>query len=201
MATGAMRVVANEQQKIIFKGALKINCAVPLTQSPSCCMVSSSVGISLLSSWYLMSVGFFDGLQIALQMLFESSSIQLRSEPYVRDTSSITVLEPIHSKAETGKNVEEILRVKSSVNIVWQAIRLFPAFSKMAWSCIRLLMYGMYHAFLYVHCVRQHQKHFSLTNFFLPSFPLPFLRYSGLELKLLMRRAPIYAVVLPETEG
>ena len=39
MATGAMRAGANEQQRIIFKGALKINCAVPLTQSPNCCMV------------------------------------------------------------------------------------------------------------------------------------------------------------------
>lgn len=109
MATGAMRAAANEQHKIIFKGALKINCAVPLTQSPNCCtVIRSSVGISLPSSWYLMSIGFFDGLQIALQMLFESSSIQLRSEPYVRDTSSITVLEPIHSEAEAGKNVEHI---------------------------------------------------------------------------------------------
>ncbi len=55
-----------------------------------------------------MSIGFFDGLQIALQMLFESSSIQLRSEPYVRDTSSITVLESIHTTADTGKNIEQI---------------------------------------------------------------------------------------------
>lgn len=39
MATGTMRAAANEQQKIIFKGPLKINCAVLLTQSPNCCMV------------------------------------------------------------------------------------------------------------------------------------------------------------------
>lgn len=39
MATGAMQGVANEQQKIIFKGALKINCAVPLTRSHKCYMV------------------------------------------------------------------------------------------------------------------------------------------------------------------
>lgn len=39
MATGAMQGVANEQQKIIFKGALKINCAVLLTQSHKCYMV------------------------------------------------------------------------------------------------------------------------------------------------------------------
>lgn len=40
MATGAMRAVAIGQKKIIFKAALKINCAVLLTQSPNCCMVN-----------------------------------------------------------------------------------------------------------------------------------------------------------------
>lgn len=58
MATGAMQGVANEQQKIIFKGALKINCAVPLTQSHKCNMVKFQRHIPLLSSWYLMSTFF-----------------------------------------------------------------------------------------------------------------------------------------------
>lgn len=44
MATGAMRPVANEQQNIIFKWALKINCVVLLTlslsKSPKSCMVN-----------------------------------------------------------------------------------------------------------------------------------------------------------------
>lgn len=59
MATGAMQGIANEQQKIIFKGALKINCAVPLTQSHKCNMVKFQRHIPLLSSWYLMSTFFF----------------------------------------------------------------------------------------------------------------------------------------------
>lgn len=70
MATGAMRAGANEQQKIIFKrGVLKINCAVPLTQSPNCCMVKfhrlhfTAVQLLFDEHW-----GFFDGLQIALQL-------------------------------------------------------------------------------------------------------------------------------------
>lgn len=41
MATGAVGAVVNEQQRIIFKWALKINCVVLLTQSPRCCMVNS----------------------------------------------------------------------------------------------------------------------------------------------------------------
>lgn len=41
MATVAMWAVVNEQQKIIFKWALKINCVMLLTQSPKYCMVNS----------------------------------------------------------------------------------------------------------------------------------------------------------------
>lgn len=78
-----------------------------------------------------MSIGFFDGLQIALQLLFESSSIQLCCEPYVRDTSSITVLESFHSKAEAEGNIEQIMQEKSCVNIVFQ-VCLFSVFAKMA---------------------------------------------------------------------
>lgn len=40
MATEAMLAVVNAQHKIIFKGALKINCAAVLTQSANCCMVN-----------------------------------------------------------------------------------------------------------------------------------------------------------------
>lgn len=75
MATGAMRAVANEQQRIIFKGPLKINCAVPLTQSPNCCMVKSHrLHFTAVQLPFDEHCFFFDGLQIALQLLFESSS-------------------------------------------------------------------------------------------------------------------------------
>ena len=40
MAAGAMLAVVNAQHKIIFKGALKIICVAPLTQSANCCMVN-----------------------------------------------------------------------------------------------------------------------------------------------------------------
>lgn len=107
MATGAMRAVANEQQKIIFKGALKINCAVPLTQSPNCCMVK-------FQQWHFTAVQLlFDEHWVFFWWTPNCASavvwgFQLCCEPYVRDTSSITVLEPFLSKAENVENVENV---------------------------------------------------------------------------------------------
>lgn len=114
MATGA---VANEQQ-IIFKWALKINCVVPLTQSPQSCMVNfqhlhfTAVQLVFDEQWE-----FFDGLQIAnADVIWDLESKQLHSEPYVWDTSSISVLELFHSNAAAGKNIEQIWQEDAPVD-------------------------------------------------------------------------------------
>lgn len=69
----AVRAVANEQQ-IIFKWALKINCVVLLTQSPKSCMVNfqhlhfTAVQLVFDEQWE-----FLMDSKLQMQMLFEIS--------------------------------------------------------------------------------------------------------------------------------
>lgn len=105
MATGAMQAVVNEQQKIIFKGALKINCAVLLTQSPNCCMVNFKhvhfTAVQLV----------FDERFLMDSKLHFRCCLRVQASNYILSHMYETHLQLlsaswIHSKAETGKNID-----------------------------------------------------------------------------------------------
>lgn len=112
MATGAMQAVVNEQQKIIFKGALKINCAVLLTQSPNCCMVNFKhvhfTAVQLV----------FDERFLMDSKLHFRCCLRVQASNYILSHMYETHLQLlsaswIHSKAETGKNIEQIIQEKN----------------------------------------------------------------------------------------
>lgn len=86
-----MGAVMNEQQRIIFKWALKINCVVLLTQSPRCCMVNSEepgfhccpVGI-----WQALGFLIASRLHFRFYLRFQQAN---HSEPNACDTTSTSV--------------------------------------------------------------------------------------------------------------
>lgn len=126
MATGAMGAVVNEQQRIIFKWALKINCVVLLTQSPRCCMVNSErpgfhrcpVGI-----WQALGFLIASRLHFRFYLRFQQAN---HSEPNACDTAS-TSMPAAHLSSQMAK--ANHVRRRSSVLIIkkkkWEKLGLF----------------------------------------------------------------------------